>query len=99
MWAPVHRKWVSVPKRVEVGRLDENKGEPFMFVNNSVDSRRTLRLAVLLGAMALGSAPAQATTDLFLKWPGIPGTSTNQSHLGEIELLSYTQTASNIPVS
>jgi type VI protein secretion system component Hcp len=70
-----------------------------MFVNNSVDSRRTLRLAVLLGALALGSAPAQAAVDLFLNWPGVPGTSTNPNHLREIELLSYSQTASNIPVS
>jgi type VI secretion system secreted protein Hcp len=38
---------------------------------------------------------AQAATDLFLTWPGIIGPSTVQGHAGDIELTSYTQTASN----
>jgi hypothetical protein len=38
---------------------------------------------------------AQAATDLFLTWPGIIGPSTVQGHAGDIELASYTQTASN----
>jgi type VI secretion system secreted protein Hcp len=38
---------------------------------------------------------AQAATDLFLTWPGIVGPSTVQGHVGDIELLSYSQTASN----
>ena len=42
---------------------------------------------------------AQAATDLFLTWPGIIGTSPVKGHLGDIELVSYTQTASNIPDS
>jgi len=73
-----------------------------MFVNNRVDRRRTLRLAVLLGGVALGfswATTAQAATDLFLTWPGIVGTSQVKGHQGDIELVSYTQTASNIPVS
>jgi hypothetical protein len=53
-----------------------------MFVNNSAD--RCLRLAVLLGGVALGSwtATAQAATDLFLTWPGIVGTSQVKGHQG-----------------
>jgi type VI secretion system secreted protein Hcp len=38
---------------------------------------------------------AQAATDLFLTWPGIIGPSTVHGHAGDIELTSYTQTASN----
>jgi type VI secretion system secreted protein Hcp len=38
---------------------------------------------------------AQAATDLFLTWPGIIGPSTVQGHVGDIELLSYSQNASN----
>jgi type VI secretion system secreted protein Hcp len=38
---------------------------------------------------------ARAATDLFLTWPGIIGPSTVQGHAGDIELTSYTQTASN----
>jgi type VI secretion system secreted protein Hcp len=61
--------------------------------------RRTLRLfTVLLGTAALGltwTATAQAATDLFLTWPGIIGPSTVQGHAGDIELTSYSQTASN----
>jgi type VI secretion system Hcp family effector len=38
---------------------------------------------------------AQAATDLFLTWPGIIGSSTVQGHVGDIELLSYSQNASN----
>jgi type VI protein secretion system component Hcp len=73
-----------------------------MFVNNSVDRRRTLRLAVLLGGVALGlslTTGARAATDLFLTWPGIVGTSQVKGHQGDIELVSYTQSASNIPTS
>jgi type VI secretion system secreted protein Hcp len=38
---------------------------------------------------------AQAATDLFLTWPGIIGPSTVQGHVGDIELTSYSQNASN----
>jgi type VI secretion system secreted protein Hcp len=38
---------------------------------------------------------AQAATDLFLTWPGIIGPSTVQGHVGDIELNSYSQNASN----
>jgi type VI secretion system secreted protein Hcp len=70
----------------------------FFLKNNSVDRRRTLRLAVLLGGAALGlswTTTAQAATDLFLTWPGIIGPSTVQGHIGDIELESYSQSASN----
>jgi type VI protein secretion system component Hcp len=70
-----------------------------MFIlKNCVDRRRTLRLAVLLGGVALGlglTTTAQAATDLFLTWPGIVGPSAVQGHIGDIELASYSQTASN----
>jgi type VI secretion system secreted protein Hcp len=69
----------------------------FFSITNSVDHRRTLRLAVLLGGVALGlwTTTAQAATDLFLTWPGIVGNSLAQGHMGDIELDSYTQSASN----
>jgi type VI secretion system secreted protein Hcp len=38
---------------------------------------------------------AQAATDLLLTWPGTLGPSTVQGHAGDIELTSYSQTASN----
>jgi type VI secretion system secreted protein Hcp len=38
---------------------------------------------------------ARAATDLFLTWPGIIGPSTVQGHVGDIELTSYSQNASN----
>jgi type VI secretion system secreted protein Hcp len=72
----------------------------FVLINNRVDRRRTLRLAVLLGGVALGlgwTATAKAETSLFLTWPGIIGTSTVQGHVGDIELLAYSQSASNSP--
>jgi type VI secretion system secreted protein Hcp len=72
----------------------------FVLINNRVDRRRTLRVAVLLGGVALGlgwTATAQAATNLFLTWPGIIGTSTVQGHVGDIELLAYSQNASNTP--
>jgi type VI secretion system secreted protein Hcp len=38
---------------------------------------------------------ARAANELFLTWPGIIGSSTVQGHVGDIELLSYSQNASN----
>jgi type VI secretion system secreted protein Hcp len=70
----------------------------FFLMNNRVDRRRTLRLAALFGGVTLGlswTATAQAATDLFLTWPGIVGPSTVQGHVGDIELTSYSQNASN----
>jgi type VI secretion system secreted protein Hcp len=69
-----------------------------MSINNHVDRCRPLRLASLLGGVALSlswGATAQAATDLFLTWPGIVGPSNVQGHLGDIELISYSQNASN----
>jgi type VI secretion system secreted protein Hcp len=40
-------------------------------------------------------AQAQAANELFLTWPGIIGPSTVQGHVGDIELTSYSQNASN----
>jgi type VI secretion system secreted protein Hcp len=62
------------------------------------DRFRTLHLASLLGGIALGvsgAVPAQAANELFLTWPGIIGPSTVQGHVGDIELTSYSQNASN----
>jgi type VI secretion system secreted protein Hcp len=59
---------------------------------------RAQQLASLLGGVALGvcsAATAQAANELFLTWPGIIGPSTVQGHVGDIELLSYSQSASN----
>jgi type VI protein secretion system component Hcp len=50
-------------------------------------------LAVLLCAVTLWASPAQAEFDGFLRIPGLPGESTNENHLNEIALVSYTQTA------
>ena len=74
----------------------------FVLINNSIDRRRTLRLAVLLGGMALGlswTTTARAATDLFLTWPGIFGPSQAVNHKGDIELVSYSQNASGPGVS
>jgi type VI secretion system secreted protein Hcp len=38
---------------------------------------------------------APAANELFLTWPGIVGPSTVQGHIGDIQLTSYSQTASN----
>jgi type VI secretion system secreted protein Hcp len=68
------------------------------FSINAGACRRTPRFALLLGSAALGlawTATAHAATDLFLTWPGISGPSTVQGHVGDIELTSYSQTASN----
>jgi type VI secretion system secreted protein Hcp len=48
-----------------------------------------------LGLAFVFPMQAQAATDLFLTWPGIIGPSTVQGHAGDIELTSYSQTASN----
>jgi type VI secretion system secreted protein Hcp len=48
-----------------------------------------------VGVASVLPMQAQAATDLFLTWPGIIGPSTIQGHAGDIELTSYTQTASN----
>ena len=79
-------------------RLMKQRGPIMCFSINTSACRRTPRAAVLLGSIALGlawTATAQAATDLFLTWPGIIGGSTVQGHAGDIELTSYTQTASN----
>jgi type VI secretion system secreted protein Hcp len=71
-------------------------------ISNNVDRRRALRVAVLLGGVALGlswASTAQAATDIFLTWPGINGPSQAPNHVGDIELESYSQTASNNPFS
>jgi type VI protein secretion system component Hcp len=52
----------------------------------------------LLGIIALGlawTAAAQAQSNIFLTWPGITGPSTTPGHVGDIELTSYSQNASN----
>jgi type VI protein secretion system component Hcp len=71
-------------------------------IENSADLCRTLRLASLLGSvvLCLGSTSAvQAQTlnppQLFLRWPGITGSSTAPGHAGDIPLASYTQTSSH----
>jgi type VI secretion system secreted protein Hcp len=59
---------------------------------------RALQLASLLGGVALGvcsAATAQADNEVFLTWPGITGPSTVQGHVGDIELLSFSQSTSN----
>jgi type VI secretion system secreted protein Hcp len=69
----------------------------FYLINNA-NRRRTLQVVSLLGGMALGTCSvvaAQAANELFLTWPGIIGPSTVQGHVGDIELTSYSQTASN----
>ena len=50
-------------------------------------------LVVVLCAVTLGFSPARAEFDAFLNIPGLPGESTNERHLNEIVLVSYTQTA------
>jgi type VI protein secretion system component Hcp len=72
-------------------------------INGGIGRRRMLRLALLLGAVALGlncsassrAAAAIPTVDLFLDWPGVPGEAANTGFVGQIVLLSYSQTASN----
>jgi type VI protein secretion system component Hcp len=57
---------------------------------------KIITAVALVGSVALGwTATAQAATELFLTWPGIIGPSTVQGHAGDIELTSYSQTASN----
>jgi type VI protein secretion system component Hcp len=55
------------------------------------------RSALIGGVIAALSwvGAAQAATELFLKWPGIPGDSVVLGHRGEITLNSYSQSASN----
>lgn len=56
---------------------------------------RILVLAVvsLLVVLALGPLPASADIQGFMKFPGLPGESTNDRHKDEIELVSYSQLA------
>jgi type VI protein secretion system component Hcp len=44
---------------------------------------------VLVSGLLLAAKPATAAGDLFLKLPGITGTSTAPGHVGEIPLLSF----------
>jgi len=70
----------------------------FSEINNGAVRCRTPWLASLLGGVALVSgwtANAHAATDLFLTWPGVIGPSTVQGHVGDIEITSYSQNASN----
>jgi type VI secretion system secreted protein Hcp len=48
-----------------------------------------------VGLMSVLPTHSHAATDLFLAWPGITGSSTVPGFLGDIELLSYSQNASN----
>jgi type VI secretion system Hcp family effector len=69
----------------------------FFFITNREDRRPAMRFSVLC-SVAIGlswAGTAQAATDLFLTWPGIVGPSTIQGHVGDIELKSYSQNASN----
>jgi hypothetical protein len=61
-------------------------------ISDNVDRRRALRVAVLLGGVALGlswTSTAQAATDIFLTWPRINGPSQAPNHVVDIELESY----------
>ena len=67
--------------------------------NNLESGRWTLGRSSLIGGVMLalswvGSAHA-AGTELFLRWPGISGDSNVVGHVGEIQLLSYSQSVSN----
>src|SRR5205807_9436441 len=68
-------------------------------IKYSADRRRILRFAALLGGAALALSWAgtthAATTDLFLTWPGVIGTSNAAGHAGDIVITSYSQNASN----
>ena len=57
--------------------------------------KKAFAVIATVGATFVLPMQAQAATDLFLTWPGIIGPSTVQGHAGDIELTSYTQTASN----
>ena len=69
-------------------------------IKGAIGRRRMPRLALLVGVVAFGlncSVPsrAAAAVDLFLNWPGITGDAINAGFVGQIVLLSYSQTASN----
>jgi type VI secretion system secreted protein Hcp len=49
----------------------------------------------MAGLASILPTQSQAATDLFLTWPGIVGPSTVPGHVGDIELQSYSQNASN----
>ena len=49
--------------------------------------------ATLGAALAIGAPVAARATDLFLKFPGVTGESTNERHRGEIELKSFATNA------
>src|ERR1700749_449250 len=61
----------------------------------STSMKNALAVIATVGLASAFPMQAQAATDLFLTWPGIIGPSTVQRHAGDIELTSYTQTASN----
>jgi type VI secretion system secreted protein Hcp len=63
----------------------------------SADRNRAAKTTAVLGvALALSCAvPAHAATQLFLTWPGITGNSVAAGHVGDTDLLSYVQNASN----
>jgi type VI protein secretion system component Hcp len=68
-------------------------------IYNSANRRQSLRLASLLGGIAIGlcwTANARAANELFLTWPGILGPSSVAGHIGDIDLISYSQNASNV---
>jgi type VI protein secretion system component Hcp len=48
---------------------------------------------VMLAAVSFAPSPAHAQIQGFMKFPPLIGDSTVEGHVGEIELLSYTQTA------
>jgi type VI secretion system secreted protein Hcp len=70
-------------------------------LNGALEGARQMKKVTALAVIAtVGLAfvlpmHAHAATDIFLTWPGIIGSSTVQGHLGDIELLSYSQNASN----
>jgi type VI protein secretion system component Hcp len=53
----------------------------------------TLILCVLMLVVALAPSTAEAVVDAFMNFPGLPGEATARGHEGEIDVLSYTQTA------
>jgi type VI protein secretion system component Hcp len=53
----------------------------------------TLAVVVMLAAVPFAPSPAHAQIQGFMKFPPLVGDSTVEGHVGEIELLSYTQTA------
>jgi type VI secretion system secreted protein Hcp len=56
---------------------------------------RSLAFLVGLASVCLLVAPARAAVDMFLKVPNAPGESTDATHTGDIEVLSFNWGANN----